>query len=237
MGSEIQQIFVTNGRDWLGLIVECAVPVIIMIITLIVSRIQQNRALRQQAKESKQQLEQQAKEHAQEMLVQKDVLRLSIMPVFDVVSITGEYDSPEYLKNSPKKNHILKIVLKNVGSGNALGLVTLLSPCNDDIVFGFVDRSDTAIYRCYKDFEYDNAIATIGKEVSVYIIRDKRGVSIPTEDIFVLPLRFMDMIGTCYEQRIAVQILINEKDGSVEPCTIKPDIPRVILTDSSNDKK
>ena len=161
MESEIQQIFVTNGRDWLGLIVECAVPVIIMIITLIVSRIQQNRALRQQAKESKQQLEQQAKEHAQEMLVQKDVLRLSIMPVFDVVSITGEYDSPEYLKNSPKKNHILKIVLKNVGSGNALGLVTLLSPCNDDIVFGFVDRSDTAIYRCYKDFEYDNAIATI----------------------------------------------------------------------------
>ena len=87
MESEIQQIFVTNGRDWLGLIVECAVPVIIMIITLIVSRIQQNRALRQQAKESKQQLEQQAKEHAQEMLVQKDVLRLSIMPVFDVVSI------------------------------------------------------------------------------------------------------------------------------------------------------
>lgn len=97
--------------------------------------------------------------------------------------------------------------------GNALGLVTLISPCNDDIVFGFVDRSDTAMYRCYKDFEYDNAIATIGKEVSVYIIRDKRGVSIPTEDIFGLPLRFMDMIGTCYEQRIAVQILINEKDG------------------------
>ena len=106
MEGEIQQIFVTNGRDWLGLIVECAVPVIIMIITLIVSRIQQNRALRQQAKESKQQLEQQAKEHAQEMLVQKDVLRLSIMPVFDVVSITGEYDSPEYLKNSPKKNQM-----------------------------------------------------------------------------------------------------------------------------------
>lgn len=171
------------------------------------------------------------------MLVQKDVLRLSIMPVFDVVSITGEYDSPEYLKTSAKKNHILKIVLKNVGSGNALGLVPLISPCNDDIVFGFVDRSDTAIYRCCKDFEYNNAIATIGKEVSVYIIRDKRGVSIPTEDIFALPLRFMDMIGTCYEQRIVVQILINEKDGSVEPCTIKPDIPRVILTDSSNDKK
>ena len=141
MEIEIQQIFVTNGRDWLGLIVECAVPVIIMIITLIVSRIQQNRALRQQAKESKQQLEQQAKEHAQEMLVQKDVLRLSIMPVFDVVSITGEYDSPGYLKNSPKKNHILKIVLKNVGSGNALGLVTLLSPCNDDIVFGLTEAT------------------------------------------------------------------------------------------------
>ena len=120
MDGEIQQIFVTNGRDWLALIVECAVPVVIMIITLIVSRIQQSRALKQQAKESKQQLEQQAKEHAQEMLVQKDVLRLSIMPVFDVVSITGEYDSPEYLKTSAKKNHILKIVLKNVGSGNAL---------------------------------------------------------------------------------------------------------------------
>ena len=237
MDGEIQQIFVTNGRDWLALIVECAVPVVIMIITLIVSRIQQSRALKQQAKESKQQLEQQAKEHAQEMLVKKEVLRICNMQVIDVVNIKGEYDSPEYLKKKKKKNHILKIVLKNVGSGNALGLVPLISPCNDDIVFGFVDRSDTAIYRCCKDFEYNNAIATIGKEVSVYIIRDKRGVSIPTEDIFALPLRFMDMIGTCYEQRIVVQILINEKDGSVEPCTIKPDIPRVILTDSSNDKK
>lgn len=82
MDGEIQQIFVTNGRDWLALIVECAVPVVIMIITLIVSRIQQSRALKQQAKESKQQLEQQAKEHAQEMLVQKDVLRLSMKPPF-----------------------------------------------------------------------------------------------------------------------------------------------------------
>ena len=71
----------------------------------------------------------------------------------------------------------------------------------------------------------------------MYIIRDKRGVSIPTEDIFGLPLRFMDMIGTCYEQRIAIRVLINERDGSVEPCTIKPNIPKVVLTDSSNDEK
>lgn len=100
MKSKIQQIFDTNGCDWLALIVECAVPVVIVMITLIASRIQQSRALNQQAKESKQQLEQQAKEHAQEMLTPKDVLRLSILPVFNVVSLSSEYDNPECLKNS-----------------------------------------------------------------------------------------------------------------------------------------
>ena len=201
----ILPVEIVNQRDCISIIISAVIPVLVMVITLAFSHKEQKNALAQQAKEYERQLEQQEEEHKREIRVQNESLRLSVMPVFDVISVSGRYETPQYMKTLAKKIHIFEIQLKNVGSGNAFRLETRISSHHGEAVLNLIDTSETAYYKCYKDFQFDNAIATIGKEISVLVIREKRGISIPIEDSLTFPFYFHDMIGNCYEQKIAIQ--------------------------------
>ena len=224
---------IVNQRDWISIIISAVIPVFIMIITLAFSHKEQEKALAQQAKEYERQLEQQENEHKEELSAQNETLRLSVMPIFDVISVSARFETPQYMQASAKKIHVFEIRLKNVGSGNALRLETKISSHGGEAVLNLIDTSETAYYKCYKDFQFENAIATIGKEISVLIIREKRGISIPMEDLLTFPFYFYDMVGNCYEQKIAIQFFINESDGSVSVFNIIPAIPT--LTNDSKD--
>ena len=61
MESEILQVFLTNGRDWLAIIVEALIPVAIMLLTL-----------HSEKKGHRESLKQQAEEHRMELSAQKE---------------------------------------------------------------------------------------------------------------------------------------------------------------------
>lgn len=90
----ILPVEIVNSQDWLPIIISILIPILVMVITLLCSRGEQTRALKQQANEFKQTLSE-----------QKENTRLSAMPVFDVVEITGSLKELLSLRNTPRKGH------------------------------------------------------------------------------------------------------------------------------------
>ena len=109
MVNEIQKVFLTNGRDWLAIIVEALVPVAIMLFTL-----------HSEKKRHRESLRQQAEEHEIELSVQKESTRLAILPIFNLVGMTATDEVTTLSSGVTLDRHIFTLHLENVGSGVAM---------------------------------------------------------------------------------------------------------------------
>lgn len=250
MSIEMQQIYNAGERDWVALIVQSLVPIIVMIVTLIVSHLEQSRALKsqkeesqkqldQQAKESKRQLEQQAEEHNQDMHSQKENTRLGILPIFNVVKVTSEVEEPISLSGSKdtKKRLILKISVENIGFGIAMSPTLKIDSHVSRIQINSMYESEIAYYDVYKNFTYNDAIIPPERTVEIQIAREEKDKSEP-EDTFIVPILFSDVLGNEYEQRIAISFLTKiEKDNDVEIVKVISGEPVLLPKDTHTSKK
>lgn len=231
-------VFIQNPRDWLAIFLSAAIPVLVMVVTLLVSRQQQKNALKQQDFEHKAALSQQASQHQDILKKQNDAYRLSIMPVFDVVSITGKVKSFKPFSTIMLK-HILEITLKNVGNGAAMCTYTKWVNGSNKLEYHPVHEDDYASYTCYKEFQYDNTIATIGKEIDVMLERKSKGKDYKTffDNSLILPVSYFDLIGNHYIQNIVVHFhIIDRETGEIEPFNIMP-LPPDLIEDNTRDNE
>ena len=199
--------------DWVNLITGALVPLLIMYLTL-----------RSEKKRHSEALKQQSQEHQAEMIEQKNASRLSIMPVFDVVGISGKFYSLP-LKTMDKIDHLIEIRLKNVGNGAAVSPMENWVPSEDSLKQ--VYESETAYYKRWKDISNDALIVGMGKEISIILNREKKTDNPVPVDWVVLPIQFKDLLENEYKQRIAIQIGYSSKDASVELLELKTNIPEI----------
>lgn len=217
MENEIQQIFITNGRDWIEIIIEALIPVAIMLFTLYSEK---NR--------HRESLEQQAKEHKEEMQKQKESVRLGVMPIFDVVKIEGTLEPKPTLSGDCKEHHILTIRLKNVGTGVATRPYVKTSSGTGKIL-DLIDENGCAYYQCYKDCSRENMIASPEKEIDIQILRILKNEDVTEEsDIFMFTICFDDVLGNQYEQRIVIEVIQPSNEGDVEIDGIATKVPDLV---------
>lgn len=202
-----------KNLDWVSIITVGIIPVIIMFWTL-----------HSEKKRHCESLKQQADEHEVELSQQKEITRLSILPIFNFVSISGEMEPMVSLSSNPMQHHILKLQLENVGAGIAMSPYIKWNEIEGVIKPHPFCETDTAYYCCYKDIPYENMVAAPGKSLEVQIVRNPKGEDIPVEDFFVLPIGFTDVLGHKYEQRIAVTFYIL-KDRNVTVTNISAITP------------
>lgn len=219
MVNEIQEVFLTNGRDWLAIFVEALVPVAIMLFTL-----------HSEKKRHRESLRQQAEEHKIELSAQKESTRLAILPIFNLVGMTATNEVMTLSSGVTLDKHIFTLHLENVGGGVAMSPFIKWNEIDGVILNHPFDETDTAYYCCYKDIPYENMVATPGKSIEIQIIRKPKGMSIPIEDHFVLPIDFTDVLRNKYEQQIVVQFYIL-KDKNVAITNVYTNAP-VLLEDS-----
>lgn len=197
MESEILQVYLTNERDWIAIIVEALIPVAIMLFTL-----------HSEKKRHRESLKQQAEEHRMELSAQKESTRLGILPIFNLIGMTATEEVTTLLSGATLNNHIFTLRLENVGGGVAMSPFVKWNEIDGVILNHPFDKTETAYYCCYKDIPCENMVAAPGKSIEIQIIRKPKGMSVPIDDHFVLPIGFADVLGHKYEQRIAVQFYI-----------------------------
>lgn len=224
MPDDTISVFILNSRDWLEIFLSAAIPVLLMLITLIATKNDQKKALTQQANE-----------HQTMLNEQRETNRLSILPIFDISGITGKMEKTK-LVTTEITHHVLDIRLKNVGCGVAMCTYTEWAQTGNSeqkAKWHPVYESENAIYTCYKDFHYDNSIATLDKEINVLLIRERKNDNPVFEDSIILPVCFIDVIGNHYKQEITISLIINAQTGEVSASDIMPLPP--VLRKSSND--
>lgn len=216
----ILPVEIVNSRDWLDIIISALIPIGVMVITLIFSRREQTRALKQQANEFKQSLREQLEN-----------TRLSAMPVFDVVEVTGSLKELPSLRSTPRKGHFIEIRLKNSGNGTAMNPYTYSIPEENLYTKHLVYKNEYAYYTCYEDAQSDRLVAAVQQEIKVTLTRKNIKDEIPVPEEVILPLRFSDLLGNKYEQKIAIQFCINMDNGSVSLFELKSHIPELLVQD------
>lgn len=216
----ILPVEIVNSQDWLPIIISILIPILVMVITLLCSRGEQTRALKQQANEFKQTLSE-----------QKENTRLSAMPVFDVVEITGSLKELLSLRNTPRKGHFIEVRLKNSGNGTAMNPYTRWISEESSNINHPVYESEYASYTCYEDAQAECLVAAVQQEIKITLIRKSTKDETPALDEVVLPLCFCDLLGNEYEQKIAIQFCINMDNGSVSLFELKSHIPELLVPD------
>lgn len=217
MSDFILKVELINSRDWIAIIVSAVIPVIIMGVTLWCSK-----------RENKRLLKQQEQEHIDIMNQQTEATRLSVMPIFDIVAIIGRKENL-YKRESNEAKHIIEIRLKNVGNGIAMNTYLKWKSDIDTKEYYPVYKDENAIYTCYKTFSYDNTIATIGKEINVYLIRKGENQEDKSENSIVLPISYCDVLDNHYEQKITMSYYISDQaTGEVEAFDVTPLIPSLV---------
>ena len=222
MWDKIQQFFLANIHDWIAIIVEAIIPVIIMFITL-----------RSEKKRHRQSLKQQEEEHKIELSAQKESARLEVLPIFNLVEMTAKEEVTILLSQEIKK-HIFTLRLENVGNGIAISPFIKWNDIEGVILNHPFDQTDTAYYCRYKDIPCENMVAVPGKPIEIQIVRKPKGEDIPVEDYFVLPIGFCDVLGHKYEQRIAVEFYIY-KNGEISVTKISAIVPVLLENDEVAD--
>lgn len=225
---------IINSQDWCSIIISALIPLLVMGITLFVSHWEQNRALKQQAEESKKQLDQQAKEHDQVMLEQKESVRLGLLPIFNLIGMSAGVEKVTFPTGMTLENHVFKLQVENIGSGIAISPYIKWDEIDGVMLNHPIFENETAYYRCYKDFTYDNMVAPPGKTVEVQIIRVPKDETSPIEDSFVVPIRFEDVLGNQYEQRIVISFFLCQ-DYTAEITNIASITP--VLLKNEDDSK
>lgn len=217
MSDFILKVEVINSRDWIAIIVSAVIPVLIMYITLWFSN-----------RENKKLLKQQEQEHIDIMNQQTEATRLSVMPIFDIVEIIGRKENL-HKRESNEAKHIIEIRLKNVGNGIAMNTYLKWKSDIDTKEYYPVYKDENAIYTCYKAFSYDNTIATIGKEINVYLIRKGENQEDKSENSIVLPISYYDVLDNHYEQKITMSYYIfDQATGEVEAFDVTPLTPNLV---------
>ena len=211
---------IVNSRDWLGIIISALIPIGVMVITLLFSRREQTRALKQQADEFKQSLRE-----------QHENTRLSSMPVFDVVEVTGSLKELPYFSDAPRTGHFIEIRLRNTGNGTAMNPYTYSISEENLHTKHLVYKNEYAYYTCYEDAQSDRLVAAVQQEIKVTLTRKNIKDEIPVPEEVILPLRFSDLLGNEYEQKIAIQFCINMDNGSVSLFELKSHIPELLVPD------
>ena len=217
MGDFIVKAEIVNSRDWIEIIISAAIPVVIMLVTLLVSRQQNKKALKQQENE-----------HIDILNNQLQTARLSIMPIFDVTEISGKIEK-QYKGELARAIHIIEIKIKNVGNGVAMNtyLKWINSTC--ELEYYPVYEDENARYTCYKEFNYDNTIATVGKEINVFLIRKNKNDEKVLKNAMILPVCFCDILDNHYEQKIIINYSIsNEATGEIKAFEITPLTPNLL---------
>lgn len=217
MSDFILKVEVINSRDWIAILVSAVIPVLIMCITLWFSN-----------RENKKLLKQQEQEHIDIMNQQTEATRLSVMPIFDIVEIIGRKEKL-HKRESNEAKHIIEIRLKNVGNGIAMNTYLKWKSDIDTKEYYPVYKDENAIYTCYKAFSYDNTIATIGKEINVYLIRKSTNQEDKSENSIVLPISYYDVLDNHYEQKITMNYYISDQvTGEVEAFDVTPLTPNLV---------
>lgn len=216
----ILPVEIVNSRDWLDIIISALIPIGVMVITLLFSRREQTRALKQQADEFKQSLRE-----------QHENTRLSAMPVFDVVEVTGSLKELPYFSDVPRTGHFIEIRLRNTGNGTAMNPYTYSISEENLHTKHLVYENEYAYYTCYEDAQSDRLVAAVQQEIKVTLTRKNFKDEIPVPEEVILPLRFSDLLGNEYEQKIAIQFCINMDNGSVSLFELKSHIPELLVPD------
>lgn len=177
--------------------------------------------------------------HKEDMKEQKENTRLGVLPIFNVVKMTGKVKEPISLSDTQNGNKriILKISVENVGSGIAMSPTLKIDSCVSRIRINSMYESKIAYYDVYKDFIYNNAIIHPERTVEIQIAREEREKSEP-EDTFIVPILFSDVLGNKYEQRIAITFLTKiEEDNDVEIVNVISGTPVLLPKDIHTPKK
>lgn len=222
----ILPVEIVNSRDWLDIIISALIPIGVMVITLIFSRREQTRALKQQANEFKQSLRE-----------QHENTRLSAMPVFDVVEVIGSLKELPSLRNTPRKGHFIEVRLKNSGNGTAMNPYTRWIFEGSSNINHPVYESEYASYTCYEDAQAECLVAAVLQEIKITLIRKSTKDETPALDEVVLPLCFCDLLGNEYAQKIVIRFCINMDNGSVSLFELKSHIPELLVPDKKDDRK
>lgn len=227
-----------SNIDWSTIIVGALVPVLIMIFTLRSEKKMQNASLAQQAKEHQQQLQQQENEHETEMNEQNKSIRLSVLPIFKLVEMSASMEHMPYLSEESPAKHIFSLILENVGNGMAISPFIKSMDTSETNLNHLIDSTESSYYCCYKDIPYSNMIVSQREKVEVKIIREPKQEISPNLELFILPIKFSDVLGNWYEQRIAVQFFISE-NGNITITTIHAIAPELSenYTDAYNSQR
>lgn len=217
-----------NSIEWLTIIASAIIPVLIMIITLRVSKC-----------ENKKQLHQQEQEHIDIMNNQIQTTRLSVMPIFDIATIVGKKENLYGTKtNELKQIHIIEIRLKNIGNGIAMNTHLKWQHNIDTMEYFPVYEDESALYTCYKEFSYDDTVAAIGKEVKAFLIRKGKANENMSENSIILPIAFCDILENHYEQKIIIKYDISNKEtGEVKTYAVIPLVPSLADEEDENENE
>ena len=214
MGDFIVKAEIVNSRDWIEIIISAAIPVVIMFVTLLVSKQQNKKVLES--------------EHIEILNNQLQTTRLSIMPIFDVTEISGKKEK-QYKGELARAIHIIEIKIKNVGNGVAMNTYLKWGTSTCELEYHPVYEDENARYTCYKEFSYDNTIATVGKEINVFLIRKNKNDKKVFKNAMILPVCFFDILYNHYEQKIIINYNItNEATGEIKAFEITPLTPNLL---------
>lgn len=206
--------------DWVAIVVNIAVPMVVMFVTLFYSNYQQ--------KKSERTLNQR---HIEILNVEQNKTRLSVLPFFDVISCIGKREV--IFEKRDGEHYIIDIQLKNVGNGAAFGMHIEWRDVNDELIYYPVYENDFAIYSCYKEIQLENTIATIGKQISLSLLRKSKAVELQQEGLseepLVLKIMYEDSLGNKYCQSIAMRISKSVMfEDIIEGSDIIPFMPNLI---------
>lgn len=133
--------------------------------------------------------------------------------------------------------YVIEIHLKNVGNGAAMCVYVNWKKGSDESERHSVYEDERASFSCYKEFQYDNTVASIGKEINVELLRktkneDNKPIS---NNSLVLPISYFDLIGNSYMQKIVIHFnIINDETGEIKPFDILPLHPSLIGDSGDN---
>ena len=223
MEAFILPVEIVNSRDWLAIIISALIPILVMAITLFFSHREQRRALKQQADTFEISLKE-----------QKETTRLSIMPVFDVVKVTSRLELMPVLSAQPQTSFLIDISLKNAGNNTAINPYTKWTSVKNDCAWFPVYENEYAYYTCYKDAQCDRLVVAVQDEIEITLNRQCVKAETPASEEVLLPLRFCDLLGNEYEQRIVIRLFADVENGDMVLFELKSHIPELLIPDKED---
>lgn len=221
MSSDNIHVVLEQSRDWVALIITAMVPVVVMLITLYVSKRRQKEALAQQAAE-----------HIAAMDKQEEINRINCLPYF----VTTAFE----VKPRPKDSlFIISIDLKNIGNGTA---ASLSFECIEELASDYylpVHETDNFVYTVSKAFTYESSVAQVNSTVNAqFSVYSKSPDNAPRQLItepFTITIKYMDMMGRPYRQVITLKYMADLTSNKYEVTDLYSFAPNLITEVTTNE--